>query len=91
MRRVAVVCVVVLVLWAARYPVAQEPASTAGDLVSTWTLISVERGVAGEKPERIPNPRGLLIFDSVGHAFEFFTTASRQAPTPWSKRDWLAA
>ena len=80
MRRVALVCVVVLVLWAARYPVAQEPASTAGDLVSTWTLISVERGVAGEKPERIPNPRGLLIFDSVGHVFEFFTTASRQAP-----------
>ena len=25
-------------------------------------------------------PRGLLIIDSVGHAFEFFTTASRQAP-----------
>ena len=80
MRRVGLVCVVVLVLWAARYPVAQEPASTAGDLVSTWTLISVERGVAGEKPERIPNPRGLLIFDSVGLVFEFFTTASRQAP-----------
>ena len=47
MRRVAVVCVVVLVLWAARYPTAQESAATAGDLVSTWTLISVERGVAG--------------------------------------------
>ena len=32
-------------------------------LVSTWTLTSVERGVSGEKPERIQNPRGLLIFD----------------------------
>ena len=48
--------------------------------MSTWTLNSVERGVSGEKPERIQNARGLLIFDSVGHAFEFFTTASRQAP-----------
>jgi hypothetical protein len=36
--------------------------------------------VSGEKPERIANPRGLLIFDAVGHAFEFVTTASRQQP-----------
>ena len=41
---------------------------------------SVERGVSGEKPERIQNARGLLIFDSAGHAFELFTTASRQQP-----------
>jgi hypothetical protein len=85
MTRVSVVCVVALVLWTARSPVAQESPATTGDLVSTWTLVSVERGLAGEKPERVPNPRGLLIFDSVGHVFEFFTTASRQQPeTPQS-------
>ena len=86
MTRVAVMCIA-LVLWAAQSPVAQEPpasapadASSATALVSTWTLSSIERGVSGEKPERVQNPRGLLIFDAVGHAFELFTTASRQQP-----------
>jgi hypothetical protein len=69
-----------LVLWSARVPVAQESPSSMADLVSTWTLSSIERGVSGEKPERVQNARGLLIFDSAGHAFEFFTTASRQQP-----------
>jgi hypothetical protein len=72
---------VVLLLWAATLPVAQESAPlAASDLVSSWTLASVERGISGEKPERVQNPRGLLIFDAVGHAFEFVTTASRQQP-----------
>jgi hypothetical protein len=74
-------------VWAARAPVAQE--STASpDLVSTWTLNSVERGVAGEKPERFQNARGLLIIDSVGHIFEFFTTASRQQPETAQPIHW---
>jgi hypothetical protein len=68
-------------MWATTLPVAQESAPlAAGDLVSSWTLTSVERGISGEKPERVQNPRGLLIFDTVGHAFEFVTTASRQQP-----------
>lgn len=80
MTRAALLCLT-LVLWAVGAPVAQEPSAfTPADLVSTWTLTSVERGVSGDKPERIPNPRGLLIFDAVGHAFEFVTTASRQQP-----------
>jgi hypothetical protein len=80
MTRVVVVCAAWL-LWATQLPVAQEStAIAAADLVSSWTLTSVERGVSGEKPERIQNPRGLLIFDSVGHAFEFVITASRQQP-----------
>ena len=78
MTRVAVMCVA-LMIWTAQLPIAQESAATP-ELVSTWTLNSVERGVTGEKPERVPNARGLLIFDSVGHVFELFTTASRQAP-----------
>jgi len=79
MTRVAVLCVA-LVVWAARAPIAQESPSSSSDLVSTWTLNSVERGVGGDKPDRAQNPRGLLIIDSAGHIFEFFTTASRQAP-----------
>ena len=80
MTRVALLGVL-LVLWSTTQPVAQESTSfTPGGLVSSWTLIAVERGVSGEKPERVANPRGLLIFDAVGHAFEFVTTASRQQP-----------
>ncbi len=80
MTRVAVVCVA-LVLGLAYAPVAQESAPFTPDhLVSSWTLSAIERGVSGEKPERIPNPRGLLIFDAAGHAFEFVSTASRQQP-----------
>ena len=77
---------IAVVLWTTTWPAAQEssPFTPAG-LVSSWTLTGVERGVSGEKPERIANPRGLLIFDAVGHAFEFVTTASRQQPeTPQS-------
>lgn len=79
MTRVAVLCVA-LVVWAVTVPVAQESPASSPNLVSTWTLNSVERGVAGEKPERAQNARGLLIIDSVGHIYEFFTTASRQQP-----------
>jgi hypothetical protein len=80
MTRIALLCLA-LVLWSVRAPIAQEsPVASPAGLVSTWTLSSVERGVSGEKPERVQNARGLLIFDSAGHAFEFFTTASRQQP-----------
>ena len=80
MTRVAVLGMA-LMLWSTTQPMAQESTSlTPRDLVSSWTLIAVERGVSGEKPERVQNPRGLLIFDAVGHAFEFVTTASRQQP-----------
>ena len=78
MRTVAAMCVALLVGMTG-LPVAQESTAPApADLVSTWTLTSVERGVSGEKPERVQNPRGLLIFDAAGHAFELFTIASRQ-------------
>jgi len=55
MTRAAVLCVA-LILWTALVPVAQEStASTAADLVSTWTLTSVERGVSarGEAEEEV--------------------------------------
>jgi len=73
-----------LVLWAARVPTAQQAAGPSPDeLVSSWTLTSIERGVAGPTPERVMNARGLLVFDAAGHAYEFFTSASRQAPEAW--------
>ena len=80
MTRVVVVCAAV-VLCGTQLPVAQESNGfSAAALVSSWTLTGVERGVSGEKRERIPNPRGLLILDGVGNVYEFVTTASRQQP-----------
>ena len=80
MTRVTVVCVGLL-LWTALGRATQESSPpTATDLTSSWTLTSVERAVSSEKPERVQNARGLLIFDAAGHAYEFVTTASRQQP-----------
>jgi hypothetical protein len=64
----------------------QPPTRATSSLVGTWTLVSDERlGAAG--PSRIPNPRGLLVFDAAGHALEVATRGGRPAyaaaqPTP---------
>jgi hypothetical protein len=47
---------------------AQVPATR--DLVGTWTLSSVERLATGSAPVALPLPRGLLVFDAAGHAYE---------------------
>jgi hypothetical protein len=57
-----------------------EAARAAADLVGTWTLATLERSVASGQPERIASPRGLLIVDAAGHAFDFYTSVSRQQP-----------
>jgi hypothetical protein len=57
---------------------AQQP--PAADLVSTWTLVSLERGLSGGQLTRAQGPRGLLILDAKGHVFEFFDVSSRQEP-----------
>jgi lipocalin-like protein len=64
---------------------AQSPASK--DLVGTWTLSAVERTGADGKPAVQILPRGLLIFDRAGHAFELAETGRRtpyaaNQPTP---------
>ncbi len=67
---------------------AQRPVGgDARTLVGTWTLASAERVSAGSSPVPVPNPRGLLIFDAAGHAFETVTRGNRQIyaanqPTP---------
>jgi hypothetical protein len=54
--------------------------ASAAELVSTWTLVSVERGVSGGQITRAQSSRGLLILDAKGYVFEFFDVASRQEP-----------
>jgi len=66
---------------------AQAPqAVTARDLVGTWTLSAVER-MGGGAPVVVPLPRGLLVFDAAGHAFELASGGRRvlyaaNQPTP---------
>jgi len=63
----------------------QRPASPR-DLVGTWTLSAVER-MGGGTPTTVPLPRGLLVFDAAGHAFELASAGRRilyaaNQPTP---------
>jgi hypothetical protein len=46
------------------------------DLVGTWTLSAVER-TGGGAPAALPLPRGLLVFDAGGHAFELASVGPR--------------
>jgi hypothetical protein len=44
------------------------PSAAARGLIGTWTLTSVERLATSSTP--LPLPRGLLVFDAAGHAYE---------------------
>ena len=81
MKRTLVVSLALALSGAVSAPIARQAGiASPADLVSTWTLTSIERGLSSGKPERTTNPRGLLILDAAGHAYEFFTTVSRQLP-----------
>src|SRR5688500_13904134 len=57
----------------------QTPAGpAAADLVSTWTLTTLERSAGGGPAARVANPRGLLILDRAGNVFEFVTSLATQ-------------
>jgi hypothetical protein len=79
-----------MILAAASVPLAQRSratAFTARDLVGTWIPVWVERLVPGAEPVRVPNPRGVLVFDAAGHAVEVITRGDRAPyaagqPTP---------
>jgi len=60
--------------------VAQRPATSApASLVGTWTLSSYDQRFKGGAPTRIGNARGIIVFDSAGHALEVATHAGRPA------------
>ena len=72
-------------LLAALGVLAQAPASKG--LVGTWTLSAVEKIGADGKAAAQTLPRGVLIFDRAGHAFEIAETGRRvpyaaNQPTP---------
>jgi hypothetical protein len=72
-----VLAVLGLVLAVRGVPAAQEQrATTARDLVGSWTLSAVER-IGGGAPATVALPRGLLVFDAAGHAFELASAGRR--------------
>jgi hypothetical protein len=87
-RKVSAVLGFVLAVFAIRAGLgAQAPSAPAPrELVGTWTLSAVER-MGGGAPAAVPLPRGLLVFDAAGHAFELVSAGRRilyaaNQPTP---------
>ena len=78
MQRVVALSVSLAVVAAAGHAAAQSVAPA--DLAATWQLVSLERDLSSGKPERVQLPRGLLILDSAGNAFEWVGTPPRHQP-----------
>ena len=49
------------------------PAFANDSLVSTWTLVAVEKHPDSDGAERARLPRGLLVLDRAGYVFEYFS------------------
>jgi len=80
MTRLLGVSFLLLLMWAA-HPVSARQTSTSSAvsaLAGTWTLTTFEQGVSGGPAARVNNPRGLLVLDAAGHAFEFVTSLATQ-------------
>ena len=54
-------------------------AEDAGALVSSWTLVALERIGADGDATRARAPHGLLVLDGAGYAFEYFSAQSGDA------------
>lgn len=80
MRPVVVPMVALLVYAAAGAAAAQSVPIAPADLAATWQLISLERGLSSGKADRVQQPRGLLILDAAGNAFEWVGTPPREQP-----------
>lgn len=80
MHRVVVLFAALAVCGAAGESAAQTASLAPADLAATWQLVSMERGLSSGKPERMTQPRGLLILDSAGNAFEWVGTPPRDQP-----------
>jgi hypothetical protein len=80
MTRTFGVFLTLVLVWASHPSSARQTTTpqTAPALVSTWTLTTFEPGVNGGPAARVPNPRGLLVLDAGGHAFEFVTSSATQ-------------
>src|SRR5687767_3740621 len=74
------VSLALVLVWAA-HPASVRQASSppaSPSLVGTWTLTIFEQSAGGGPAARVANPRGLLVLDAAGHAFEFVTSSATQ-------------
>ena len=80
MTRALVIAIAFVLAWPAHDSSARQASTSASPpaLVSTWTLTTFDQGVNGGPATRVTNPRGLLILDAAGHAFEFVTHLATQ-------------
>jgi hypothetical protein len=80
MTRISGVVFALVLGWAAHPSSARQSDTSAptSALVGTWTLTTFEQGVSGGPAARVPNPRGMLVLDAAGHAFEFVTISATQ-------------
>jgi Lipocalin-like domain len=80
MTRALVIAIALVLAWPAHDSSARQASTSASTpaLVSTWTLTTFDQGVNGGPATRVTNPRGLLILDAAGHAFEFVTNLATQ-------------
>jgi hypothetical protein len=68
------------VLLATGLTAAAQDSEALNELISSWTLVAVEKNVSSAEPTRARGARGLLILDGAGNVFEFFSTATRNEP-----------
>lgn len=68
------------ILCAASGALEAQPAKFADALVSSWTLVSVDKLAGSGEPVRARAPRGLLVLDGAGNVFEFFNAAVPREP-----------
>lgn len=57
-----------------------QPLGAAEALVSSWTLVSVDKQAGSDEPVRVRAPRGLLVLDGAGNVFEYFNAAVPREP-----------
>lgn len=78
MKKVAAALTAMVLCAILRVSAAQD-ATDADGLVSSWTLVALERIDASGEATRARSPAGLLVLDRAGNAFEYFSAASANA------------
>lgn len=74
-----IVAITAVVLCASLRVSAEEDTNGANALVSSWTLVALERLGADGEGTRARGPHGLLVLDGAGYVFEYFSAQRANA------------
>jgi len=86
MKRILALCILLALPATPHWLRAQSPGGAEAGLVGTWTLESMEQNVGAPQAGRVGGPRGLLVFDNAGHAFEAVVRGTARAGGPGAGR-----